>query len=87
MPLPAFAVEAAFSFLKTKEPILMKQNEMSFDSQNIEAIPVYEETSSYQVGKMTFMVNRVFQKDGADSVGAILIRLMKSEPNLPKKCS
>jgi len=39
----------------------------------------FETTSSYQVGKMTAVVDRVFRPNGAETVNTILTKLIKSD--------
>ena len=44
----------------------------------------FETTSTYQIGKMTAVVDCVFRPDGAKTVNTILERLIKSD--VEKNC-
>ena len=39
----------------------------------------FEETTSYKVGGMTFLVEPRFKESGTETIGTILVKLMKSE--------
>ena len=38
-----------------------------------------DEKTTYRFGNRSFVVESVFQKEGQDTLGSILLRLMKSE--------
>ena len=38
-----------------------------------------EETTTYHIGERSFVVEPVFKKDSPDTLGSVLLRLMKSE--------
>lgn len=42
-----------------------------------------DKTSTYKVDGKTFIVEPVFQKDGLDTLGSILMRLMKADTDRP----
>lgn len=55
------------------------QDSIIIVNENDKNLLSYESVASYQVDKTTFIVDRVFQKDGAESIGSILIKLIKSD--------
>lgn len=38
-----------------------------------------ETTSTYKIGKITFSVDRIFRKENAETLGGIILRLIKNE--------
>lgn len=44
-----------------------------------------EDTQTYTVGKMAFIVEPVFRTDAKDSLGTVLLRLIQSDREMPEK--
>ena len=42
-----------------------------------------EEKTTYRIGNRSFVVESVFKKDAPDTLGSVLLRLMKSETEKP----
>jgi hypothetical protein len=51
----------------------------SSDTPGVSGRNPLEDTTSYKVGGMTFIVEPHFKESGAETISSILVRLMKSE--------
>lgn len=61
----------------------MQEQAAHAESKDKAKVKPLEEKTTYRIGNRSFVVESVFKKDGPDTLGSVLLRLMKSENEKP----